>query len=60
MRLRLAEFVALAILGLTVLVTLAGPFYYNNLVRAESEKERVFYVTAKQWIFEPDEFIVRK
>ncbi|MEM0481494.1 MAG: cupredoxin domain-containing protein [Nitrososphaerota archaeon] len=60
MKLRTSELVALVLLGFTALVTLFGPFYYNNVVRAEREKEHVFYVTARQWVFEPAEFVVKK
>jgi len=59
-KLRSSEIIALAVLGFTVLVTVVGPFYFNNIVRAESEKEHIFYVTARQWVFEPAEFVVRR
>lgn len=50
----------MALLGFTALVTLFGPFYFNNVVRAENGVERVFYVMARQWVFEPAEFVVKK
>ncbi len=57
---RRVELVALVLLGITVLMTVAGPFYYNSMVRSETGNERVFYVTAKQWAFEPNHFVVKK
>ncbi|MEM1943729.1 MAG: cupredoxin domain-containing protein [Candidatus Caldarchaeum sp.] len=60
MKLRSSELVAMALLGFTALVTLFGPFYFNNVVRAENGVERVFYVMARQWVFEPAEFVVKK
>ncbi|MEM2051936.1 MAG: cupredoxin domain-containing protein [Candidatus Caldarchaeum sp.] len=59
-KLRPSELIAIVLLGLTVLVTLFGPFYFDNVTRAEKEKEHVFYVTARQWVFEPAEFVVKK
>jgi len=60
MKFHAAEAVALVFLAITVVITVAGPFYYNSVVAASQQQgaSQVFHVTAEQWVFVPDKFVV--
>ncbi len=56
------EATAVALLSLTLVVMVVGPFYYNLVTTTAQERGegKVFYVTAKQWVFVPDHFVVHQ
>lgn len=62
MRPHAREAAALALLAVTLAVMVVGPLYYNSTLVAAKDRGQgqVFYVTAKQWTFTPDKFVVKQ
>ena len=55
------EMAALGLLCVAVTVAVVGPFYYNSVVMGQEQRQgRIFYVTAREWVFQPDKFVVKK
>ena len=62
MRIDSRETAALVLLGITLVVAIVGPFYYNSQAVAAQDQGQglVIHVTAKQWVFVPDKFVVKQ